>query len=241
MTKLHANKDETGERYRAVEERLEPWMLLLSIAFVPIIVGSYAADISDEARRGFMIAGWLIWLAFAIEFAVLLYLAPNRRQMVKTHKLDLLIVLVPVLRPLRVLGLMRLATAGSAVGRAVAAMRRMGGRPGVVPFLRVVSLVIVAGAAFTLAFEHEREGSSISNFGEAMWWSFVTCTTVGYGDFSPVSTGGRIIAGILMLVGIAGLSLITASVAALFVEHDEETELELIRKQLDRIEAALDR
>ncbi|MCL4139026.1 UNVERIFIED_CONTAM: hypothetical protein GTU68_010525 [Idotea baltica] len=159
--------------------------------------------------------------------------------MVRTHKLDLVIVLFPLLRPLRFLRVLRLSTAASGLGRAVAALRRIGGRPGFQPFFATVALVIVLGAGLGLAFEHEQPGSGLNNFGDALWWAIVTCTTVGYGDHFPVTTGGRLVAAVLMLVGIAGLSVLTASIAALFVKEDDEPSIAELREQLDRIEALL--
>ena len=91
-----------------------------------------------------------------------------------------------------------------------------------------------------MAFEHEQPGASIQDYSDALWWAFVTCTTVGYGDHFPVTTGGQIVAAVLMLLGIAGLSLLTASIAAMFVEEDDEDEMHEIRAQLDRIEAKLE-
>jgi len=67
----------------------------------------------------------------------------------------------------------------------------------------------------------------------------VTCTTVGYGDHYPVTTGGKIVAVTLMIVGIAGLSMLTASVAALFVTQDEEPAMADLVAQLNRIEQLL--
>jgi len=219
-----------------MNDRLEAPMLFLSLVLLPLLLGPYFNDLSEDALRGFSIASTAVWILFVIEFFYLLYLAPSRRQMIREHKLDALMVLLPMLRPLR---LLRIASAGTAIGRAAVAVRRIGSRPGVTPFFRLILLVIVAGAGFTLGFEHNQADSSITNFGEALWWSFVTCTTVGYGDFSPVTTGGRLIAGTLMVFGIAGLSLVTASVAALFVEEDEQPDLESLKHQLDRIESSL--
>ena len=67
----------------------------------------------------------------------------------------------------------------------------------------------------------------------------MTCTTVGYGDHFPVTAGGQIVAVVLMIIGIAGISLLTASVAALFVDEDEQQDITAIREQLNRIEALL--
>ncbi|CAH2212941.1 potassium channel family protein [Tepidibacter aestuarii] len=57
------------------------------------------------------------------------------------------------------------------------------------------------------------------SFGDSLWWGFVTCTTVGYGDYYPVTLGGRIIGIILMLVGISAFGFITAAVASVFIEN----------------------
>jgi len=87
----------------------------------------------------------------------------------------------------------------------------------------------------------------MENFGDALWWSLVTTTTVGYGDISPESTGGRILAGILMLVGIGFLGMVTGSMATFFVDRISqsknevkksfaEEQIEFIKKQLDDIE-----
>lgn len=229
-------RDKDGVNYRRMSERLEPAMLFLSLALLPLLLGPAVTDLSDRASQAFATAGVVVWVLFAVEFFYLLYLSPRRIDMIREHKLDALMVVLPMLRPLR---LLRLATAGTALGRAAVALKQLGGRPGIAPFFRLTAITIVVCAGFTLGFEHDQPGSSISNFTEALWWSFVTCTTVGYGDFSPVTTGGRIMAGILMLIGIAGLSLITASVAAMFVEDDEEDDLTALRTQLDRIEASL--
>ncbi len=217
-------------------------MFVLGLLFIPILLGPAASDLSDEAQRAFEWGGWAIWTAFVIEYLWLLYLAPDRREMVRTHKLDLVIVLVPFLRPLRFLRVVRLATAATGMGRAIAALRRIGGRPGFQPFFATVAGVVVIGAALALAFEHEQPGSSIQDFGDALWWSVVTCTTVGYGDHFPVTGGGRAVAVTLMIVGIAGLSVLTASIAALFVDQDDEAhepDLATLTAQLDRIEAML--
>ncbi len=235
----YLKRDAEGASYRLVERTLEPPMFVLGLLFVPVLLGPTLAELSAEAIWAMELCGWLIWGAFAIEYFWLLYLAPDRREMVRTHKLDLIVVLVPFLRPLRFLRIVRLATAATGVGRAVAAFRRIGGRPGFLPFFASVVGIVVVGAGFALAFEHEQPGASIQNFGDAIWWSVVTCTTVGYGDHFPVTAGGQVVAVTLMIVGISALSVLTASVAALFVTQDDETEVADLRAQLDRIESLL--
>ncbi len=84
--------------------------------------------------------------------------------------------------------------------------------------LLIVGLLslFTCSAAF---YFYERPINTELNFADALWWGFVTCTTVGYGDYYPVTTGGRIIGIILMLVGISAFGFITAAVVSVFVEN----------------------
>jgi voltage-gated potassium channel len=87
--------------------------------------------------------------------------------------------------------------------------------------------------------------------GEALWWSFVTVTTVGYGDFYPVTTGGRITACVIMGTGLLTLAVITAQVASSFVAQgssqatpapqDEAAAREVTLAELDQRLARIER
>ena len=83
--------------------------------------------------------------------------------------------------------------------------------------LAVSFLVIMGGLGFSL-FEFQT-GSWLTRFGTGIWWSLVTLTTVGYGDVVPVTFGGRLVGVGLMLGGVLSLSLLTATVASVFVER----------------------
>jgi len=102
-------------------------------------------------------------------------------------------------------------------------------------------------------FERHAPHSNIHTLGEALWWSFVTVTTVGYGDFYPVTTGGRITACFIMATGLLTLAVVTAQVASSFVAQgpgratpapqDEAASREVtlagLGQRLDRIERLL--
>jgi voltage-gated potassium channel len=92
-----------------------------------------------------------------------------------------------------------------------------------------------------LAFEQHAQGSTIHNFGDALWWATVTVTTVGYGDKTPTSAGGRRVALVLMLVGIGLIGALTATVASYFVEEKAGRQTAELNERLDRIEAMLAR
>lgn len=108
--------------------------------------------------------------------------------------------------------------------------------------LIVVALNLVA-AALVLTFERATPGGNIHSYPDALWWAVTTITTVGYGDRFPMSAAGRGVAVVLMVSGIALFGVITASIAAYFVEqkaeHDLAGRLDRVLERLDVIEAKL--
>lgn len=88
-----------------------------------------------------------------------------------------------------------------------------------VPVIRVAALAV-------LNAERHAAGASITDFPKALWWAFVTVTTVGYGDLSPVTTTGRVVAVALMIGGIAVLGVVTATLASWIVSGVSAEEAE---------------
>ena len=82
----------------------------------------------------------------------------------------------------------------------------------------VIVVLVLAGAAGLTWFEEDR------SFPDAIWWAIVTLTTVGFGDISPVSLGGRMIGVVLMFFGIGVLGTFTATIAGVFVEKRQKRE-----------------
>jgi voltage-gated potassium channel len=105
-----------------------------------------------------------------------------------------------------------------------------------------VAAILALGAAILVHFVDP----GIGTFGDAIWWSVSTVTTVGYGDVVPTSAPGRVAGVILMLTGIALIPVITSVVVAVLVAQrnqearDEEMrDLELILKRFDELEQRL--
>src|SRR4051812_8337591 len=82
----------------------------------------------------------------------------------------------------------------------------------------VTTFIVVVGALLMRVFDpHE-----FPNVGRSLWWSLQTVTTVGYGDVTPHTVGGRLVAVVVMLEGIAFLAIVTAAVTSTFVERASE-------------------
>jgi voltage-gated potassium channel len=113
-----------------------------------------------------------------------------------------------------------------------------------------ISLVVVIFAAIAVLQFETSPDSNIKNAGDAFWWAFVTDTTVGYGDKFPLSTEGRIVACILMAVGVGLFGTFTGFIASLFVEPElaqhESAHEEVLREirsldaKVSSLEAKLD-
>ena len=142
------------------------------------------------------------------------------------------------------------------VERKIPLHRVLGQVPGV-RWLVAAFVLVSLGCALLMQLVGRAEFSS---FGLALWWAVQTVTTVGYGDVTPTTTTGRVIAGVLMVVSVALVTLVTATISASFVSrmqhkrgvidpqllaavHQLEERLEAIDKldqRLDAIEAKLD-
>lgn len=95
--------------------------------------------------------------------------------------------------------------------------------------LYITLFTILTGSTVIYLVE---KGQSVTTFGDALWWSFVTATTVGYGDISPKTGMGRVVASILMLVGIGFIGMLTGTIATYFINSRvEETKEEKQEKQ----------
>jgi voltage-gated potassium channel len=95
------------------------------------------------------------------------------------------------------------------------------------------SLVVFGGGTALWLVEGERPDSTIRSWGDALWWSLTTLTTVGYGDHVPVTTTGRLIAAGVMVAGVAVIGAVAAIVAlvvALRVAREEELAFEAAAK-----------
>ncbi|HEU5065244.1 MAG TPA: potassium channel family protein [Gaiellaceae bacterium] len=110
------------------------------------------------------------------------------------------------------------------------------------------TVVVVLGAGFLITLVDEEE---YPNLGVAVWWALQTVTTVGYGDVTPKEVSGRIVAGAVMLYGIAFIAIVTALITSTFVaraaqEHEaaqareDLSDRELIERRFDELEQKLD-
>jgi len=216
-------------RTMTVESRRERWedraewpltitAVVFLIAYATPILRS---DLGEPLPTICRIVTWAAWAIFVVDYVARLVLSRNRIAFMRDNLLDLAVVALPFLRPLRLLrigallSILNRATGGSMRGRVV------------VYIVGATSLVLFVASLAVLDAERGAKGAMITTFGDAVWWAMTTVTTVGYGDRYPITTQGRFIAGGLMLAGIALLGIVTASLASWLIDNVREVEEEV--------------
>ena len=191
-------------------------LTFLALAF--LVAYSYPAfvtSVTPSTQRFIDVIQWVCWLAFAVDLLIGIFTSKVKSEYLKHHLLEVAAVLLPFLRPLR---LMRVISFGGLVIQKVAIGRQFT----ITLKVGIASIFIAYVAAIQVTIsERGVEGSNIKNFGDGLWWAVTTVTTVGYGDRFPVSTEGRLLAVLLMITGISLVGVVTASVASWFVKMSQ--------------------
>ncbi|WP_406150659.1 potassium channel family protein [Streptomyces sp. NBC_01012] len=195
------------------EHRTEMPLLLASLVYL----AGYAVHVlvprpTEPWRDITLVLVGVTWLLFAADYGVRLHLSGQGRRFVRTHWLDTLILLLPPLRPLRVVQL-------------YTRVQLHRERPRLSLHARVMAYAgtsaLLLGFSASLAVYQQERGvpdSTIRTFGDALWWACATLTTVGYGDAVPVTLLGRVIAAGLMACGLALLGAVTGSFSSWLVQ-----------------------
>lgn len=233
------------------EKKLEPWMIIASVLTIPAVVIEANDFPSPWPATGVALSA-VIWIAFLFEFCVMMRVVPSRREWIDTHKLETFLVVVsfPILPTglgaLRLVRLIRISRLGRLVKVARHGLSLRG-----LPYIAMMTaiLVVAAGSAFT-AIE---KGQGFSQW-DGLWWSATTVTTVGYGDISPHTTGGRFVALFVMFLGIGFVAVLTAAIAQRFVQHELDerqaadptaeraailNEVQKLRERIEQLDARL--
>lgn len=225
------------------------FMLLLSVFVLVSLAAETLTDLDPEVSTILLYADTAVCGIFLLDFIMSLTRAPDRKRYFVTWGwIDLLssIPAISVLRwgraarVLRILRVLRGVRAARILGGLVAARR---GQTVVLGAVLVSILSVVVASIAVLQFERPA-GGNIETGVDALWWSFVTVTTVGYGDSFPVTVEGRLVATVLMTVGVCLIGALAAYLASWFIEpeeHEQDQALAEIRRELSEIRSLLER
>ncbi|OQY48755.1 MAG: hypothetical protein B6242_01595 [Anaerolineaceae bacterium 4572_78] len=248
--------EEKGSAYQLMILILSIYVLmaLLAETLFPNVITGQIKIILDTADT-------VICFIFIADFFMGLIRAENKREFLKWGWIDLISSIPPLdilarVFPPQIMEVLRIGR----IARVLRILRAMRGArsaktmishafknrtQGALSVAATVSITLIIWGSISILIVEDVEiypDRNISSAQEALWWSVVTITTVGYGDFYPVSPEGRIIAAILMTAGVGLFGTFTGLVASLFMEDDDENEevVSITMQQMELIESLRD-
>ncbi len=220
-------------RLQKYREKSDKPLTALSLLFLFVLIAQLLLRNGTTVSTGLEYLNWFIWLIFAVDYLICLYLSESKKNWIVKHPLELLIVVVPFFRPLRLLRALPLVMQLFQKGKV-----NLSGQALRIAFFGLILLIVPATLLLYVA-ESPVSDSKITNWGDAAWWAITTVTTVGYGDIYPVTAVGRILSAIVMILGISFVGILTASIASWFVQSGQEvteSELSQVLAKLDKLE-----
>jgi voltage-gated potassium channel len=222
--------------HNQAERILSPVIVLAAVLTVPVTI----MEERGATSPALLAADWIIWGVFVAEFSLLSITSNDRSSYVRRNWLKLLVIVVsfpalPVLfglsRLVRLARFARFLRSLRMVGFAavaIPAIRATVGRRGLLCVAAVTGLLVLVGGGLMSVIEPTTVKGG--DFGSGIWWAIVTVTTVGYGDISPTTLPGRLVAALLMFAGIGLVATLAASVAAYFVGQETNRDLQAINE-----------
>lgn len=219
------------ERYELLQ-RLESWLETPMVVLAFVWLGLLVGELVWGQLIAFEVLGTIIWVIFILDFAVKVFLAPDKAAYIRRSWLTVLALLVPALRILRVfwaVRLLRIARVGrglrllrvvSSLNRGMRALGATLQRRGFGYVILLTLLVLLAGSAGMYAFENQKPGG-LNTYWEALWWTAMVMTTMG-SQYWPQTFEGRLLCFFLALYAFAVFGYVTATLATYFVGRDAE-------------------
>jgi voltage-gated potassium channel len=243
--------EEITERERRLLKYLGRAVALAALATLPITI----AELNGSGGPWVVAADWLIWLVFLTEWLLMLRFPPEAGGFTGAGAFDrnnwkdwrnwlsvfILVISFPLLYPafqlVRMVRVIRLARIGRATAVTTGALGKTLGRRGVVYVAAIVLSAIVVGGVLMASLEPETVGGS--DIWSGMWWAATTTVGAGIGASAPSSLEGKIVTLILMLCGVAFISTLAGSIAAVFLGNEDRDAHAAMRQQVAELHGHL--
>lgn len=197
--------------------------MILSIYVLVALFIDTVFRLDEETSHLLQLIDFGICLIFLVDFCIQLYRAESKLAYLKWGWIDLL-ASIPMVdafrvgRLFRLVRILRIFKAFKSLKEFIEAFYSDRVR-GTVSSAGLIAVLMVIFSSISILQVETDPDSNITSAGDALWWSYVTITTVGYGDLYPVTLEGRLIAVALMTTGVGLFGTFTAYVASLFVKE----------------------
>ncbi len=205
-------------------------VLVLSFYVLGVLIIDALIKLPPQVHRLIIFTDYIACVVFFIDFLVRFFKAESKLKYMRWGWIDLL-ASVPVNgvfrlgRIARVIQIIRVIKAYKSVSHIVKSIFR-NHMKGTITFALILAIMLVLFSSIAILEVETSPKSNIKTAEDALWWAYVTITTVGYGDLYPVTTKGRLIALVLMTGGVGLFGVFTGYVASWFVEEPKNSEEE---------------
>lgn len=234
--------------YQKAEKFFEVPVMVSVLMLIPVLVIEYTQQTLEPVA---LYLNWGIWTVFLVEYVVLFYFSKNKIEFIKSHKIELIIIIFSfpiVSEGLESSGFLRFARLprllnGLRFFRLAALLNRFASTVKSIFNSKGLRFIVYAtiGIVLFFGFLFYISEPAVQTYSDGLWWALVTITTVGYGDITPLTNLGRIIASALMIMGIGFIATITAAVSSYFISSfgDRDITMNDLAKKLDKLEVEI--
>ena len=226
--------------------------LILSFLALFVISGLLFAPIDNESKQVLIGLDFIICSVFLLQLTIDLFRSENKTSYLKVHWIDFL-ASIPMVEPLRfarIFQILRVILVLRSSKRIFRELFRNRKETTLASIILLLVLLLTIGAGTILLLEHKEPGANITTGHDALWWAFVTISTVGYGDHYPVTASGKLVASLVIVCGVGVFGMISGLITSLITEptdsqnqriESKDKKLDLILEQQQQILNRLDK
>ncbi|ABZ78121.1 Ion transport 2 domain protein [Shewanella halifaxensis HAW-EB4] len=209
-------------------------MMLLSLLSVVVVLVLTFGRVNEETKRLLFMIDFSICLIFMSNFFYELFKASDKTDYLKGHWIDFIasIPAIEALRMARLFQILRVVRLIRMTRSLIVPMLKQRRQATIASLLVALITILTFSSVLVLIVESGVEGANIDTAESAVWWALVTISTVGYGDYYPVTTAGHIIGAVVIVCGVSFFGVISGYMASVFVSPDETEKLDSHTEEL---------